>query len=212
MLANVFIFGYNVARSLNKNFSEGVNCRLETLFATAEDDLNGHSLVERVGARPLFHVVRGNFGGERLSKVEAQVESLMTEILQDTAFELVDVEYVKERDWYLRVFVDKAGGIDLDDCQSISEQLSAKLDAADIIGGAYILEVSSPGIDRILKKDRDFVREAGKVVDVTLYAPLDGKKIFVGELEGRDESFLRLKDVAPLPRDKVAQVRLHIDF
>ena len=212
MLANVFIFGYNVARSFNKNFSEGVNCRLETLFATAEDDLNGHSLVERVGARPLFHVVRGNFGGERLSKVEAQVESLMTEILQDTAFELVDVEYVKERDWYLRVFVDKAGGIDLDDCQNISEQLSAKLDAADIIGGAYILEVSSPGIDRILKKDRDFVREAGKVVDVTLYAPLDGKKIFVGELEGRDESFLRLKDVAPLPRDKVAQVRLHIDF
>ena len=147
-----------------------------------------------------------------MSKVEAQVETLMAEILQDTAFELVDVEYVKERDWYLRVFVDKAGGIDLDDCQSISEQLSAKLDAADIIGSAYILEVSSPGIDRILKKDRDFVREAGKVVDVTFYAPLDGKKMFVGELEGRDESFLRLKDVAPLPRDKVAQVRLHIDF
>ena len=147
-----------------------------------------------------------------MSKVETQVESIMTEILQDTAFELVDVEYVKERDWYLRVFVDKAGGIDLDDCQNISEQLSARLDAADIIGGAYILEVSSPGIDRILKKDKDFVREVGKVVDVTLYAPLDGKKLFVGELEGRDEKFLRLKDVAPLPRDKVALVRLHIDF
>lgn len=147
-----------------------------------------------------------------MSKVETQVESLMAEILQDTAFELVDVEYVKERDWYLRVFVDKAGGVDLDDCQNISEQLSARLDAADIIGGAYILEVSSPGIDRILKKDKDFVREVGKVVDVTLYAPLDGKKLFVGELEGRDEKFLRLKDVAPLPRDKVALVRLHIDF
>ena len=136
----------------------------------------------------------------------------MTEILQDTAFELVDVEYVKERDWYLRVFVDKAGGVDLDDCQNISERLSAKLDAADIIGGAYILEVSSPGIDRILKKDKDFVREAGKVVDVTLYAPLNGQKLIVGELEGRDDSFLRLKDVAPLPREKVALVRLHIDF
>ena len=74
------------------------------------------------------------------------------------------------------------------------------------------MEVSSPGIDRILKKDKDFVREAGKVVDVTLYAPFDGKKFFVGELEGRDEQFLRLKDVAPLPREKVAQVRLHIDF
>ena len=147
-----------------------------------------------------------------MSKVETQVESLMTEILQDTAFELVDVEYVKERDWYLRVFVDKAGGVDLDDCQNISERLSAKLDAADIIGGAYILEVSSPGIDRVLKKDKDFVREAGKRVDVTLYAPLNGQKLIVGELEGRDENFLRLKDIAPLPRDKVALVRLHIDF
>ena len=162
--------------------------------------------------RPLFHFVRENFGGERLSKVETQVEDLMTEILAGTNFELVDVEYVKERDWYLRVFVDKAGGIDLDDCQNLSERLGEKLDATNIISGAYILEVSSPGIDRILKKDKDFVREAGKLVDVTLYAPLDGKKIFVGELEGRDEKFLRLKDVEPLPREKVALVRLHIDF
>ena len=147
-----------------------------------------------------------------MSKVETQVEALLAEILQDTAFELVDVEYVKERDWYLRVFVDKAGGVDLDDCQNISERLSARLDATDIIGGAYILEVSSPGIDRVLKKDKDFVREAGKTVDVTLYAPLNGKKLIVGELEGRDENFLLLKDVAPLPREKIALVRLHIDF
>lgn len=147
-----------------------------------------------------------------MSKVESQVESLMAEILQGTTYELVDVEYVKERDWYLRVFVDKAGGIDLDDCQAISEKLGAKLDEISIINGAYILEVSSPGIDRILKKDKDFVREAGKLVDVTLYAPLNGKKLFVGELEGRDEKFLRLKDIEPLLLEKVAQVRLHIDF
>ncbi|MBR2774117.1 MAG: ribosome maturation factor RimP [Selenomonadaceae bacterium] len=137
----------------------------------------------------------------------------MAEILSGTDYELVDVEYVKEgRDWYLRIFIDKAGGIDLDDCQAISEQLSPQLDNVDIISGAYILEVSSPGIDRILKKDKDFVREAGKVVDVTLYAPLDGKKSFVGELISRDEEFLHIKDIAPLPRDKVALVRLHIDF
>lgn len=136
----------------------------------------------------------------------------MTEILAGSEYELVDVEYVKEHDWYLRVFVDKADGIDLDDCQAISEKLSARLDELDLISGAYILEVSSPGIDRILKKDKDFVREAGKVVDVTLYAPLDGKKDFVGELVSRDEEFLHLKDIAPLPRDKVALVRLHIDF
>lgn len=147
-----------------------------------------------------------------MSKVETQVEGLVTELLDGTDYELVDVEYVKERDWYLRIFVDKAGGIDLDDCQNISERLSARLDGSDIIGSAYILEVSSPGIDRILKKDRDFIREAGKVVDVTLYAPLNGKKIFVGELEGRDDKFLRLKDTEPLPREKIALVRLHIDF
>ena len=147
-----------------------------------------------------------------MSKVETQTELLMTEILRGTDFELVDVEYVKERDWYLRVFVDKAGGIDLDDCQTLSEQLSEKLDAADFISGAYILEVSSPGIDRILKKDRDFVREVGKRVDVTLYAPIDGQKNFVGVLESRDENFLYLKEHVPLPREKIAQVRLHIDF
>ena len=147
-----------------------------------------------------------------MSKVETQVESLMAEILADTDFELVDVEYVKERDWYLRVFVDKQGGIDLDDCQSLSERLSERLDATDIISGSYILEVSSPGIDRILKKDKDFIREAGKLVDVTLYAPLDGQKNFVGELVGRNEEFLRLKDIEPLPREKIALVRLHIEF
>ena len=147
-----------------------------------------------------------------MSKIETQVENLMTEILAGTEYELVDVEYVKERDWYLRVFIDKTGGIDLDDCQVISEKLSAQLDNLDIISTAYILEVSSPGIDRILKKDKDFVREAGKVVDVTLYAPIDGEKSFVGELVRRDDDFLYIKDIAPLPRDKVALVRLHIDF
>ena len=147
-----------------------------------------------------------------MSKIETQVERLMAEILSGTDFELVDVEYVKERDWYLRVFVDKAGGIDLDDCQTLSERLGERLDATDIINGAYILEVSSPGIDRILKKDKDFIREAGKLVDVTLYAPLDGQKVFVGELVGRDENFLHIKDTQPLPREKVALVRLHIDF
>lgn len=148
-----------------------------------------------------------------MSKVEEQIEQLMTELIAGSEYELVDVEYVKEgREWYLRVFVDKAGGIDLDDCQTISEQLGARLDGLDIIGGAYILEVSSPGIDRILKKDKDFIREAGKVVDVTLYAPLNGEKNFVGELVGRDDKFLYLKEMEPLAREKVALVRLHIDF
>ena len=146
------------------------------------------------------------------NKVETKVESLMEEILTGSDFELVDVEYVKERDWYLRIFVDKVGGIDLDDCKILSEKLGELLDKGNVIDGAYILEMSSPGLDRVLKKDKDFVREAGKKVDVTLYAPIDGKKNFTGVLEYRDKDFLKLADFEPLPRDKVAQVRLHIDF
>ena len=146
------------------------------------------------------------------NKIEMRVEELMGEILQGTAYELVDVEYTMEKDWYLRIFVDKAGGIDLDDCQYLSEKVGAILDKEPIMKEPYILEVSSPGIDRVLKKDKDFTREAGKVVDVTLYAPINGKKSFTGVLEGRDEKFLKLQEIEPLPREKVAQVRLHIDF
>jgi len=146
------------------------------------------------------------------NKIEERVETLMQEILQGTEFELVDVEYVRERDWYLRVFVDKAEGIDLDDCKLLSEKLGALLDKDSTLDRPYILEMSSPGLDRVLKKDKDFEREKGKAVDVTLFAPFEGKKNFTGILEGRDEEFLRLKDLAPLPKDKVAQVRLHIDF
>ena len=146
------------------------------------------------------------------NKIELRVEEIMNELLQGTEYELVDVEYVMERDWYLRIFLDKAGGIDLDDCQYWSEKLGAILDKEPLIQDAYILEVSSPGIDRVLKKDRDFVREAGKEVDVTLYAPINGKKNFTGVLDGRDKDFLKLQGIEPLPREKVAQVRLHIDF
>ena len=146
------------------------------------------------------------------NKIELRVEELMNEIISGTEYELVDVEYVMERDWYLRIFVDKAGGIDLDDCQILSEKLGKILDKEPLIEDSYILEVSSPGIDRGLKKDRDFIREAGKAVDVTLYTPINGQKHFTGTLESRDKEFLKLTEFEPIPREKVAQVRLHIDF
>lgn len=93
--------------------------------------------------------------------IEAKVEELVSDILAGTDLELVDVEYVKEREWYLRVFLDKPGGIDVDDCQAVSEKLEAKLDELDPIKTSYYLEVSSPGIGRQLKKERDFIRHAG---------------------------------------------------
>ena len=146
------------------------------------------------------------------SKIETRVEEIMTAMLEGTDFELVDTEFVKEKDWYLRIFVDKVGGIDLDDCQLLSEKLGSILDKESLFDEPYILEMSSPGLDRVLKKDRDFLREAGKSVEVSLYAPIDGKKNFTGTLVSRDKDFLYLKNFAPIPREKISQVRLHIDF
>lgn len=146
--------------------------------------------------------------------IEEAVEQMARKLLEEQAgVELVDVEYVKEHDWYLRVFIDKEGGIDIDDCQMLSEKLEQQLDATSLIADSYILEVSSPGLDRVLRKPRDFVREQGKTVDVALYAPLDGKKQLTGVLEAYDDAAktVTVSGMA-LPLAKVSQIRLHIDF
>lgn len=148
-----------------------------------------------------------------MSNIETKVEQLVTEILKNhTEIELVDVEYVKERDWYLRIYIDKSGGIGLDDCQKFSEEFGKVLDREAVINGSYILEVSSPGLDRLLKKERDFIRERGKKVDVTFYAPFNGNKQITGVLADFDGTTLTLDDMDSIPMDKVASVRLHIDF
>ncbi|WP_298591434.1 ribosome maturation factor RimP [uncultured Selenomonas sp.] len=147
-------------------------------------------------------------------RIEEAVEAIVQEIVQDSDLEVVDVEYVKERDWYLRIYLDKEGGIEIDDCQRISEALEQILDEKDLLKDAYILEVSSPGLDRVLKKARDFEREQGKDVEVTFYAPVDGKKTWVGTLTGydREKNAIVLDGEKELPLEKTAQVRLHIDF
>lgn len=144
-------------------------------------------------------------------RIEAEIEKIVEELLENTALELVAVDYVKERDWYLRVFIDKEGGVDLDDCQDLSRKLEELLDAQDLIKTSYILEVSSPGLDRELKKPRDFQREMGKDIDVSLFAPLDGKKVVTGPLSAYDGETINVGDMA-IPMDKVAKVNLHIDF
>ena len=144
-------------------------------------------------------------------RIEAEVEKIVEELLENTALELVAVDYAKERDWYLRVFIDKEGGVDLDDCQDLSRKLEELLDAQDLIKTSYILEVSSPGLDRELKKPRDFQREMGKDIDVSLFAPLDGKKVVTGPLSAYDGETINVGDMA-IPMDKVAKVNLHIDF
>ena len=147
------------------------------------------------------------------AKIEERVEKIVRGLLADEPeLELVDVEYVRERDYYLRVYIDKDGGIDIDDCERLSGRLEEILDREDFIPDAYILEVSSPGLDRVLRKLRDFERERGKMVDVTLYAPFDGKKQWTGALAGCDGETLELDGGICIPMEQVSQIRLHIDF
>lgn len=123
-----------------------------------------------------------------MSKIEELTRQLVTPAIEKNNFELVDVEYKKEgNNWYLRVYIDKDGGVSLDDCQIISEYLSEKLDEVDPIDNSYILEVSSPGIDRPLKTKRDFEKFKGSLVEVSLYQPIDKKKKYEGELLGLED-------------------------
>ena len=147
-----------------------------------------------------------------VKQVEAAVEKIVVGLLADSGLELVDVEYAKERDWYLRVFIDKPEGIGIEDCQQLSERLETELDRRNTIPESYILEVSSPGLDRVLRKERDFVRETGKMVDVSLYEPCNGTKLLTGKLTAFDGKTLTLESLPAIAIEKIAQVRLHIDI
>jgi len=148
-------------------------------------------------------------------KIEPLVEELVAEIIKGSELELVDVEFVKERDWYLRVFLDKAGGIDIEDCRRVSAALEEKLDELDPIEQSYYLEVSSPGLERPLKKIKDFIRHTGDIVEVHTFTPLNGQKEFVGELLGLQEGVIKIlqdNQEVDIPQEKAALVKLHISF
>jgi len=144
------------------------------------------------------------------------VQQLVHPMLEESGFELVDVEYVKEgSNRYLRVIVDKPGGIDIEDCSRVSEYLSAKLDESDPISEAYFLEVTSPGAERPLKKPEDFMNSIGKNVFVTTNEPVDGHKEFEGILENYDSDTLAIrsgKTTITIPTSKVASARLAVVF
>ena len=118
---------------------------------------------------------------------EEKTEALLQPIIERHAFELVDVEYVKEgSQWYLRVYIDKPGGITIDDCEVVSREFSEILDAQDYIEDSYIFEVSSPGLGRPLKKEKDFQRNLGKEVEIRTYRMVDKQKEFRGILKQYD--------------------------
>lgn len=148
---------------------------------------------------------------------EAMTERLIEPIMKENNFELVDVEYVKEvGNWYLRVYVDKEGGITIDDCELVSRAFSEILDEKDYIEDAYIFEVSSPGLGRQLKKDKDFNRSIGEEVEIKLYKAIDKRKEFSGILTAfdKDTITIELEDESSMVfnRPEIAMVRLALDF
>jgi ribosome maturation factor RimP len=155
-----------------------------------------------------------------MSKVTETVEQLVTPIVDELNLELVDIEYVKEgKDWFLRVFIDKETGVDIEECGIVSERLSEKLDAEDPIPYNYFLEVSSPGAERPLKKDSDFIKAVGKNVFIKTYEPIDGEKTFEGVLTQFDGETVTVevkiktrKKNIEIPYEKVANARLAVVF
>lgn len=148
--------------------------------------------------------------------IEAKTEALLMPILDEFGFELWDVEYVKEgSEYYLRAYIDKEGGITIDDCVDVSRKLSDKLDEDDFIDSEYILEVSSPGLGRTLKSDRDFSKSIGRDTDIKLYKPIDKVKEFEGILKAFDNdtiTFLIDGNERVFNKSEVASVKLHVEF
>ncbi len=148
---------------------------------------------------------------------EKRVEAYLMPVMEKNQFELVDVEYVKEAGtWYLRAYIDKEGGFTVDDCELVSRQLGEWLDREDFIDDSYILEVSSPGLGRPLKKEKDFKRSLGEQVEVRLYRAVDRQKEFTGALAAYDEDTvtLRFEDGTETSFEKkdIALIRLAFDF
>lgn len=152
-----------------------------------------------------------------MNKVEDTIWAMAMPLAEANGLEVIEVEFVKEgSEWYLRLYLDKENGaVELDDCEKISRLLSDELDKVDPISQSYRLEVSSPGIERPLKRDKDFFRFRGEKVRIKLFSPIDGQKEFVGILGEVDEEIIHLsvdgQDVC-LPREKVSKAHLEWAF
>lgn len=153
----------------------------------------------------------------RRDEYEQRAEKLITPIVEEQGFELVDIEYVKEGGtWYLRSYIDKEGGITVDDCEVVSRAFNEKLDAEDFIEDAYIMEVSSPGLGRPLKKEKDFKRSIGKDIEIRTYRAINRQKEFYGVLKSYDDDSvtLTMEDDSEqvFERADIALIRLAFDF
>ena len=148
---------------------------------------------------------------------EQKTEEILLPIVEEYGFELVDVEYVKEgSNWYLRAYIDKPGGIGVNDCEVVSRRLSDILDEKDYIEDSYILEVSSPGLGRPLKKEKDYVRSMGKELEIRTYRAINRQKEFYGILTGYTEDTVTIQpeegEALTFQKNEIALIRLAFDF
>ena len=148
---------------------------------------------------------------------EQKTEEILLTIVEKNGFELWDVEYVKEGgNWYLRAYIEKPGGINVDDCEVVSRELSDILDEKDYIDEAYILEVSSPGLGRPLKKEKDFERSLGEEVEIRTYRMIDRQKEFTGILKSYDKETVTIEmedtQERTFEKSEIALIRLAFDF
>ena len=151
-----------------------------------------------------------------MSKITDKVTELALPVVEEEGCSLWDVEYVREAgSWYLRVFIDKEGGVGIDDCERISRRLDPILDEADPIPDSYVFEVGSAGAERELKRPRDFEQFMGSEVEVRLYRPVDGSKHYTGTLTGYEDGAVTLtqgEKTLRFTKEQVAQVRLYVSF
>lgn len=147
---------------------------------------------------------------------EARTEALILPIVERMEFELVDVEYVKEGStWYLRAYIDKPGGITVNDCEAVAREMNEILDAEDFISDSYIFEVSSPGLGRALKKEKDYVRNIGKDVEIRTYRSINRCKDFCGVLKAYDANTVTIEtdgEEMVFEKSDIALIRQAIDF
>jgi ribosome maturation factor RimP len=151
------------------------------------------------------------------NEIVKSVRTLVAPVVESEGMELVDIEFKKEgKTWYLRIFIDKPGGVTLLDCEKISREVEVLLDIEDIIDRSYTLEVSSPGLDRPLKTKEDYLRFQGKLVKIKTFSSIHGQKVFSGYLQGIQDDKVRIRTKSnqeiEIPYENISRSRLEVEF
>lgn len=150
-----------------------------------------------------------------MANIENKVNDLLKDKINSLGYDLYDVEYVKVgKDYFLRIYIDKETGIDLNDCEKVSNEINVILDEKDLIKDQYFLEVSSPGIERILRKDEHLNANIGKTIEIKLFKPIEKQKQYIGELVSfNDEKIdIKIEDVISIDRKNIAQIKTVYDW